>query len=61
MPSSVKRENVIFTRHGIEDCLVSAGVKITAITAQGGHFCVRDSTNQHSPLGWDVCAGKSVH
>jgi SAM-dependent methyltransferase len=29
-----------FTRHGIEACLVSAGFKIIAIEAQGGHFCV---------------------
>lgn len=29
-----------FTRHGIEACLVTAGLQITCIEAQGGHFCV---------------------
>lgn len=29
-----------FTRHGIEACLVTAGLQINNIEAQGGHFCV---------------------
>ena len=29
-----------FTRHGIEACLVTAGLQVTCIEAQGGHFCV---------------------
>lgn len=106
LSASVKREYFNFTRQGIEDCLVSAGFKITAITARDGHFCVlgpllhcsvkaylasvlpkglkpalplfwgiafgfkrkacfraidRLDTNQHSSLGWTVCAEKSDH